>query len=90
MEDIIRITIYDSIFLSIDDETSRLLTRMFGKNDVVMGKAPKQEVNKDCGVYAIATCVSLANGTSPHLYDQTKMTGHLIQCFENLKFTKFP
>ena len=90
MEDIIRITIYDSIFLSIDDETSRLLTRMFGKNDVVMGKAPKQEGNKDCGVYAIATCVSLANGTSPHLYDQTKMRGHLIQCFENLKFTKFP
>ena len=48
MEDIIRITIYDSIFLMI-------LTRMFGKSDVVMGKAPKQEGNKDCGLYAIAT-----------------------------------
>lgn len=67
MEDIIRITIYDSIFLSIDDETRRLITHMFGKNYVVMVKAPKQERNKDCGVYAIATCVSLANGTSPYL-----------------------
>ena len=88
MEDI-RITIYDSIFLSIDDETCRLLTRMFGKSDVVMGTAPKQEGNKDCGVYSIATCVSLANGTLPHLYDQTKMRRHLVQCFENLKFTQF-
>ena len=71
MEDVIRITIilYDSIFLSIDDEACRLLTHTFGKNEIIMGKAPKQEGNKDCGVYAIATCVSLANGTSSYLYD---------------------
>ena len=90
MEDIIRITIYDSIFLSIDDKTRRLLTCMFGKNDIIMGKAPKQEGNKDCGVDAIAICVLLANGTLPPLYNQTKMRRHLIECFENLKFTKFP
>ena len=63
---------------------------MFGKNDIIMGKAPKQEGNKDCGVYAIATCVSLLNGALPHLYDQTKMRRYLIECFENMKFTKFP
>ena len=90
MEGPVRITIYDSIFLSIDDETRKLLTQLFGNSNIVMGKGPKQEGSKDCSIFAIATCASLANGSLSHLYEQTKMRSHLTESFNNLKFNQFP
>ena len=45
----------------------------------------------DCGLFAIATCVSLASsGILPKKFDQSKMRGHLVECFENLNLISFP
>ena len=58
---------------------------MFGVEVTVqVGEGPKQDDTTDCGLFAIATCVSLANtGVIPKKFDQSKMREHLVECFEN-------
>ena len=65
---------------------------MFGvKADVQVGEGPKQDGTADCGLFAIATCVSLASsGILPKKFDQSKMREHLVECFENLNLIPFP
>uniref|UniRef100_A0A1X7TVC4 Ubiquitin-like protease family profile domain-containing protein n=1 Tax=Amphimedon queenslandica TaxID=400682 RepID=A0A1X7TVC4_AMPQE len=48
----------------------------------------KQQGSSDCGVFAIATCNSLAYGV-PLVLDQSKMRYH-FSCFQNTFFTPFP
>jgi len=47
---------------------------MFGaKADIAVRDGPKQDGSSDCGLFAIATCVSLAsNGTLPPKFEHSK------------------
>ena len=58
----------------------------------------KQIGRTECGLYAIAYCISLANGQDLRkviydqqemVYDQQEMREQLISCFENKKLTLF-
>ena len=85
------VQVFDSLYSSVDDMTTRLLTNLFGINVTVeIGLCPQQDGTVDCGVFAIATCAALAHGSQPSRYDQKQMRGHLLKCFENLVLTVFP
>ena len=87
-----KVIVYGSIYLSVDQATMKILKQMFGiKVEVQVGDGPKQDGTADCGLFAIATCVSLANsGNVPKKIDQSKMREHLVECFENLNLIPFP
>jgi len=58
--------------------------------EVQVGEGPKQDGIADCGLFAIATCVSLSScGILPKQFDQSKMREHLVECFENLNLIPF-
>ena len=70
-----KVQVFDSLYSSIDDTTVKLLTKVFGANIVVeMGNCPQQKGTADCGVFAIATCIALANGKQPGRFLQEKMS----------------
>ena len=60
------VTVYDSLFTSIDDGTMHVLEKLFGRKVTVeMAAIQKQVRSKDCGLFAIAVLVSLAHYTDP-------------------------
>ena len=65
---------------------------MFGaKVKIEVADGPKQDGTTDCGLFAIATCVSLASDvTLPNKFDQSAMRKHLVECFEKLSLEPFP
>ena len=86
------VTVYDSLYSSIDDTTMRLLYQLFGENvDVCMATCPKQNAVDDCGIFAVAISVGLAGtGNLPQSYTQEEMRSHMIDCFTNYTLTEFP
>ena len=57
-----RALVYDSLHTSIDKETLALLKQILGANiRIELGNRPKQNGTADRGIFAIATCVSIAN-----------------------------
>ena len=57
-----KVIAYDSIYSSTDEGTMKILKLIFGvKVEVQVGEGPKQDGTADCGFFAIATCVLLAN-----------------------------
>ena len=92
IENFPQVMVYDSSLTVVDQDTQKLLKQLLGtKIDIRVG-GQKQEGNVDCGLFAIATCVSLAAGGQPHRFIQEKMRDHLLQCFEKINnyFTIFP
>ena len=87
-----KVAVYDSLYSSIDEATVKILRQMFGaKAEIELKDGPKQDGTSDCGLFAIATCVSLASdGTLPSEFEQSEMRQHLIKCFEQLNFEPFP
>ena len=86
-----KVLVYDSIYQTVDKATLDWLKQIFGEDvEVTIGDGPKQEGVSDCGLYATATCVSLANNRVPGNFIQSRMRNHLITCFENYKLTEFP
>jgi len=86
-----KITIYDSLFDSVDKNTTSILKKLFGpKVEVVVNNDRKQIGVDDCGLFAIANCISLAERSLPDSFDQSKMRLHLVKCIEELNFTTFP
>ncbi len=80
-------TLYDVLAKT----TECLITQLFGSNvNIILKQGPKQKGIRDCGVYAIATCVSQAFCHQPSQFDQLKMRRHLVHCFEHKYFTTFP
>ncbi len=53
---------------------------------IEMGGGPKQKGGTDCGVFAIATCTSLAHSYQPKEFTHKQMRAHLVKCFENFSF----
>ena len=86
-----KVTIYDSSFDSIDANTSAILKQLFGpKVEVIVNNDIQQDGVDDCGLFAIANCICLAERSLPGNYDQPKMRSHLVKCIEHLNFTAFP
>lgn len=87
-----KVTVYDSLFDSVDSNTTSILKQLFGpKVEVVVNNDKKQIGTEDCGLFAIANCICLANKNSPSAnYDQPQMRPHLVNCVEKLNFTEFP
>ena len=57
------VQMFDLLYSSVDI-TTRLLTSLFGIHvSVEMGTYPQQNGTEDCGVFAIATCTTLAHGS---------------------------
>ena len=88
-----QVMVYDSLYESIDQETSSLLLNVFGASIVITaGIGPKQTGVKDCGLFAVAIATLLASGgdSSYTTFNQQAMREHLIYCIEHLHFTPFP
>ena len=82
--------VFDSLYSSVDDTTMKLLTKLFGASVAIeMGSCPQQSGTADCGIFAIATCVALANHSQPEHFVQEKMRPPSY-CFENFSLTAFP
>lgn len=83
---------YNSVYSSVDQAAMKILKQIFGiKAEVQVGEGPKQDGTADCGLFVIATCVSLASsGILPKKFNQSKMRDHLVECFENLNLIPFP
>ena len=83
---------FDSLYSSVDGMTMKLLIKLFGEGVIIeMGNCPLQNGTADCGVFAIVTCVALANHRQPEKkVVQEKMRDHLVKCFENFSLTAFP
>lgn len=75
--------VFDSLYSSVNGMTKKLLTKLFGAGVVIeIGNCPQQNGAADCGVFAIATCVALANHRQPEKkVVQEKMRDHLVKCF---------
>jgi len=86
-----KVTIYDSMFDSVDANTTSILKQLFGpKVEVVVNNDRKQVGTEDCGLFAIAGCICLAEKNMPRNYDQSKMRQHLVKCIEDKNVTVFP
>ena len=88
-----QVMVYDSLYESIDQETSSLLSKVFGASIVITaGIGPKQTGVKDWGLFAVAIATLLASGGDPSYttFNQQAMREHLIYCIEHLHFTPFP
>ena len=75
--------VFDSLYSAVDKVTIKILTNLFGPSIIQMGDSPQQDGALDCGLYAIATCVALANNKKPVQFIQENMRSHLVTCFEN-------
>jgi len=64
------VSIYDSLYEPVDEPTFNKIKELFGAHTTVKIAAggPKQEGSMDCGLFAVATCVSLAYGKQPPKY----------------------
>ncbi len=85
-----KVLVFDSLYSSVDKETLKLVTTIFGRVDIEMGVFSQQYGATDCGLFSIAVCVALANKQQPGRFAQGKMRAHLVTCFENLSLTPFP
>ena len=85
-----KLQVFDSLYLAVDKVTTKFLTNLFGPSIIQMGDSPQQDEALDCGLYAIATCVALANNKKPGQFIQKNMRSHLVMCFENYYLTPFP
>ena len=86
---------YDSLYNNISLSTKSTITKLLQSKEsftVRIKNVAKQLGGTECGLYAIAYCVSLANGQDPSriVYDQREMRQHLISCFENKRLSLFP
>ena len=86
-----KVTIYDSSFDSADSNTTGIWKQLFGsKVEVVVNNDRKQVGAEDCGLFAIASCICLAERSMSRNYDQSKMRLHLLKCIEDKTVTPFP
>ena len=86
-----QVKIYDSLYSDVEEQTTGLIRKLFGSDvSYEVHSSPRQEGYSDCGVFAIANCVSLVNWCEPKSYAQEKMRPHLMKCFEQCSFTQFP
>lgn len=79
--------VFDTLYSDIDNHTKQLVMKIFEEGrEVRMENGPRQEGIKDCGIFAIAICTSLAYSQLPSsiAFKQSVMRSHLVHCYENI------
>ena len=90
------ISIYDSLNMGMTEILKKAIYNLFSNRnelpDFVFEKMQQQKGGNDCGLFSIATAVSISHNEDPSetTYDQSRMRNHLLECLENEKMTKFP
>ena len=85
------VSVYDSIYSSVDKATMAIITDLFQSSKVKIVKSPKQRGGNDCGVFAIAMATALAHGVlNVSSFNQSAMRHHLVNCFKEHVMTPFP
>ena len=92
------VTIMDSLFKSIDQETKLTISNLFqptGSSNqlkIKLIKTQRQKGNKDCGLFAIAMATTIAFGKNPSkvTFCQESMRAHLVSCLNKQNFSLFP
>jgi len=88
------ILVYDSLYDSIDSETTQIILNLFANNHLKleMVNVHKQVGSNDCGLFSIANAVQLAKKNDPAKikYIQCAMRPHLIKCFSQGRINSFP
>ena len=61
-----KVVVYDSLFNSVDANTTSILKQLFGPTvEVMVNNDRKQVGTEDCGLFAIANCICLAERSLP-------------------------
>jgi len=68
------------------------LTELPDARSLILKYPQLQQNNSDCGLFAIATALTVALGKDPSfvIFDQSSMREHLKKCFEQQKLTEYP
>ena len=79
------VAVYDSLHNTVNDSTKDVISNLFFPPNNQVMKNTEQAGVRDCGLFAIANAVAIANGVSPSeiKLDQTLMRIHLTQCFKD-------
>ena len=90
-----KVDIYNTMFRKLDAETQTIVKQLFGlkKADCIkMVPMQCQKGTTDCGLFSIATMISLVFGedSSTVNYDQSKLQKHLVDCISQGKLSLFP
>ena len=68
------VKIYDSLHFDVDEQTIHLIRSLFGQEaSYELHNSPRQKGYKDCGLFAIANCVSLVHWCEPKSFDKEIM-----------------
>ena len=93
------LTVYDSLYLNFSASLVKQLKAVHphlskgAPNPIVRLVRPQLQSNvNDCGLFAVANCVAIANGIDPASikFHQSQMRSHLHTCFKNKMLTMFP
>ena len=93
------VEVFDSIYRKPHNEDVKKMLCLFYKRNIAYGKlkisypnVQRQLGSNDCGLFAIAFAVDLAerNDLTQIFYKQDEMRDHLVDCFRNKKLTLFP
>ncbi|XP_070549612.1 uncharacterized protein [Ptychodera flava] len=94
-----KVQIFDSSFGGhIPDELLKQVTHIYGLNkhscSIECPPVQQQVGNKDCGLFAIAFAVEIAEGNVQTIqsfsFDQCKMRNHFVHCVNNNTILPFP
>lgn len=86
------VSVYDSLYDSIDEESLKVIRYLFGVEEVCVVPVQKQQGYNDCGLFAIACAVHLAKKRNPEMayFFQSQMRPHLINCLSQGRMSLFP
>ena len=93
------LTVYDSLYLNFSASLVKQLKAVYphlskgAPNPIVKLVRPQLQSNfNDCGLFAVANCVAIANGIDPASikFHQSQMRSHLHTCFKSKTLTMFP
>ena len=84
---------YDSIFDSLDDTLTKVITNIFDTSKLIMAPLQRQSPgSNNCGIFAIAMCMAILLEEDPSeiRFNEDVMRCHLCKCFDKKTMTKFP
>ena len=93
------IVVFESMSTNLNSSLKRQLQNVYknlqeqdGSLNVKVILQQHQKGSSDCGLFAVANAVALANGVNPCsvTWLQEKMRVHLVKCFEEQKIKMFP
>lgn len=90
------VSIYDSVYDSLDSTTKETILTLFDaipqNMQLLMAPLQKQVGGVDCGLFSIAVITALAFHVNPAniTFDQAAMRKHLVSCFETQYLRPFP